>query len=133
MGTVGRFGIFIVVFGLLFSFGVTDVLAHCGMCGMDEEMAEVKTLRESETFQATVVCLGCTLKKEQGAKAQCSIYGHKNALRTGDGKIWSILQNDASRELIDFHEYAGKKVEITGKKYPDAQVIEIEGFKVVEE
>lgn len=91
-----------------------------------------EAVTESGTFQATVVCLGCTLKKEQGAKAQCSVYGHKNALKTADGKIWSILENDASTELLNNHEYAGKRVEIAGKKIPEAQVIQVDSFKVIE-
>lgn len=79
-----------------------------------------------------MVCLGCTLKKEKGAQAQCSVYGHKNAIRTGNGKIWTILENDASNELINSHEYGGKEVEITGKKFIDAQIVEVESFKIIE-
>ena len=133
MSAVRRSGIIIVAFGLLFSFWITSALAHCGMCGMDEKIVEEETSPLTETLQATVVCLGCTLKKEQGAKAQCSIYGHINALRTKDGKVWTILENDVSGELINSHEYAGEEVEITGKKYRNAQVIEIETLKVLKE
>lgn len=89
-------------------------------------LAQTEKNSEAETFQATVICLGCTLKKTQGAKAQCSLYGHVNALKTADDKIWTILENDTSVELINSHEYAGKKVEITGKKFSGSQVIEIE-------
>ena len=47
--------------------------------------------------------------------------------------MWTILENDVSGELINSHEYAGEEVEITGKKYRNAQVIEIETLKVLKE
>jgi hypothetical protein len=39
------------------------------------------------------------------------------------------LENDKSTELINNHDYAGKEVEIKGKRLPDAQTIEVESFK----
>lgn len=123
-----------ILFGLLFSFGVNETFAHCGKCGMGEkEEIEAVTKASPVTFKAEVICLGCSLKKEQGAKALCSIYGHANALRTEDGKIWTILENDVSTELINSHDYAGKEVEIIGKKFANSSVIEVESFKVIEE
>ena len=86
-----------------------------------------------ETIQGKVICLGCTLKSEKGAKAQCSLYGHTNAIRTVDGKIWSILENDQSTDLVKNHDYAGKDVEISGKKFVDAQTIEVGSFKALSE
>ncbi len=133
MNAVKRLGIFIVTFGLLSSFGIAGALANREACGIGEKAVEGKTACASKTFHARVVCLGCTLKKEQGAKAQCSAYGHKHALRTNDSRIWTILENDASRELTSSHEYVGKDIEVTGKKYPDAQVVEIETFKILGE
>lgn len=95
--------------------------------------AQEETKEKHETIQGKVICLGCTLKKEKGAKAQCSIYGHTNAIRTKDGKIWSILENDKSTELINSHDYAGKSIEIKGRKIKEAQTIEVESFKVLSE
>lgn len=85
---------------------------------------------ESTVIHGDVVCFGCALKKEQGAKAQCSVYGHVNAVRLGDGKIWSILENDQSKELVQNHDYAGKHVHIQGRQIPEAQTIEVESFEV---
>lgn len=95
--------------------------------------AQEEIKEKYETIQGKVVCFGCTLKKEKGAKAQCSIYGHTNAIRTKDGKIWSILENDKSTELINNHDYAGKDIEIKGRKINEAQTIEVESFKVLSE
>ena len=127
-----QLGVFIVVVVLVLGFCKTDVFADCGMCGVDGEHVE-EELSNIKTFQATAICLGCTLKKEQGAKALCSVFGHKNALRTEDGKIWTILENEASAELINLHEYAGEKIQIKGKKFADTQVVEVTSFKVLGE
>ena len=83
-----------------------------------------------ETIEGEVICLGCTLKKADGAKAQCSVYGHKNAIKTGDGGILTILENDQSTKLINDHDYAGKKVEIQGRVFPEANVIQVDSFTV---
>lgn len=95
--------------------------------------AQEKTKDEYQIIKGKIICQGCTLKKEKEAKAQCSIYGHINAIRTKDGKIWTILENDKSTELINNHDYAGKDIEIKGKKLAEAQIIEVESFKVVSE
>ena len=95
--------------------------------------AQEKAKDEYEIIKGKVICQGCTLKKEKQAKAQCSIYGHINAIKTKDGKIWTILENDKSTELINNHDYAGKDIEIKCKKFAEAQIIEVNTFKVLSE
>lgn len=107
-----------------------QIFAHCGFCGKGK-LAFAQEVSQTETIKGKVICLGCHLKKEKGAKAQCSLYGHINAIKTEDGKIWSILENDQSKELINNHDYAGKDVEIKGRKITEAQVIEVESFKIL--
>lgn len=90
----------------------------------------------------TVICLGCSLKKEKGALAQCSVYGHVNALRIEKvidaqgkqvkeirGKIYQFLHNDKSDKLIIDHGFAGKKMVVVGKVYPEANILEARFFK----
>ncbi len=104
--------------------------AHCGKCGIP--VASAQEGESTATFKGEIVCLGCTLKKEQKAKAQCSVYGHINGLRTSDGEIWTFLENDNSTKLIHNHDLAGKTIEIKGKKYENAHYIEVESFTVIE-
>ncbi len=115
-----------------FNLLVGELYAGCGMCAMGEKDVDIVTQASPVTLKAKVICLGCALKKEQGAKAQCSVYGHQHALKTEDNKIWTILENDVSTTLINSHEYAGKEVEITGKKFGGSQIIELESFKFIE-
>ena len=93
-----------------------------------------------------VICLGCSLKKEKAALAQCSIYGHINALRIekiidaqgksieeAKGKIYQFLHNEQSDKFITNHDFSGKTMVITGKIYPEANIIEVNFYKVKEE
>lgn len=97
---------------------------------------------------ATVVgsdyCLGCTLKKQKGAAAQCSIYGHKHALKVerataSDGRdLGSLaggtlhyLENDKLKEAFKAGDFNGKRIEVTGKLYLDERVIEVEFVREV--
>lgn len=89
-----------------------------------------------------VICLGCHLKKEKQAKAQCSIYGHTNALSIEKiidsqgknidelkGKIYQFLHNEKSDELIKDHNYVGKVIIAVGRVHPEADILEVNFFK----
>ncbi|MBU4149643.1 MAG: hypothetical protein KKB52_04775, partial [Candidatus Omnitrophica bacterium] len=124
---------FIILLVLVLNVWISEAAAaNCGGCGEGEAKVDAVTEASPVSFKAKVICLGCALKKGQGAKANCSLYGHVNVLKSEDGRIWTILENDISTDLINSHEYAGKQIEITGKKFGGTQVIEIESLKLVE-
>ncbi len=95
-------------------------------------------------IEATVVgeniCLGCSLKKEYGAAAQCSKYGHEHALKvttaTANGKklpemngwILTYLDTDNAQPVIKEHD--GETLTLIGKVYTEARVLEV--VKLVE-
>lgn len=83
-------------------------------------------------------CLGCSLKKEQGAAAQCSIYGYRHALKVesasgADGKpiealvgdSLHYLDNDKSAGLIKGEELHEKRVEVKGKLFGPERTLEV--------
>ena len=89
----------------------------------------------------TLKCTSCDLKGEEGAKARCSVYGHQYAIKTakvsdkkGDaqpqlqGKVYSILLNDASKPLAQ-EKNRGKEFKIKGKIFESDGVIEIESYQ----
>ncbi len=84
------------------------------------------------SMKGTLACLGCDLKKAHGAKAQCSVYGHKHALKTADGKYYTFLENEKSEPLIKGEKWHGKPVEVTGLLFPGTQVLEVVEFKAPE-
>lgn len=91
----------------------------------------------------TNYCVGCALKKDFGAGAQCSVYGHQHALAVNqvvgpDGKElneWKgttlfYLENDPSTALINQHH--GEKLSVHGKIYVVPRVLEVTSFEVVD-
>lgn len=108
---------------------------------------------EDDALEANVVnvtvtgknfCLGCALKKEQGAKAQCSIFGHKHVLRVEKavdaegkdlpemkGQILHYLETETSNSLINEHHK--ETVTIKGKVYSTEGVVEVESFEIPKE
>lgn len=83
------------------------------------------------TLSGTLSCLGCDLKKAHGAGAQCSIYGHKHSLKTGNGKYYTFLENAKSEPLIKGEEMHGKKVRVHGALFPGTQVIEVMNYRAL--
>lgn len=98
--------------------------------------------QRTDTTPVTVVgenhCLGCSLKKEKGAAAQCSVYGHRHALKvesaTGaDGKRLAALagqtlhylDNDKSAPLVKGETFHKKRVEVKGKLFGPERTLEV--------
>lgn len=94
----------------------------------------------SVTVEGTNICLGCTLKHEKGASAQCKIYGHRHTLKVekaydenGEelnymaGWILHYLENDNSEEYITGHH--NDELKIKGKVYTNARTLEVEEVK----
>ncbi len=46
-----------------------------------------KTKAAHETFDGTLVCLGCDLQRAEGARAACSAFAHKRALKAADDEV----------------------------------------------
>lgn len=85
------------------------------------------------TLKGELVCVGCSLKKMDGANAQCNLYAHHAiGFKTGDGLLWSIVDNEKGHDTIRAHKLLekGKKATITGWIYPVAHFIEIADIKV---
>ena len=82
------------------------------------------------------ICLGCTLKSEKGAAAQCSKYGHEHVLRvtsvssdaTGlpnmKGWILTYLATEKAQPFIKEHD--NETLTLQGKVYVDERVLEVD-------
>ena len=84
------------------------------------------------TLTGELVCVGCSLKKLDGANAQCSLYTHHAiGFKAGDGTLWSIVDNAKGHDIIQSHELLeNKKATVTGWIYPLAHFIEIDEINV---
>lgn len=105
-------------------YAITAVLA------MVLAVAGFAGTKANQTLEGKLVCLGCTLKKNDGVQAQCSTYGHKGALQTSDGSLWSFVENDRSKKLINDTSLHGKSVKVTGTIIEKAKRIDVASYEV---
>jgi len=81
-------------------------------------------------IEGQLVCLGCSLKKSEGAHAECSTYGHKHALKTTEGVYLTLLENKQSADLVKGEKYHNKLVSIHGVYHANANTLDVESFTV---
>jgi hypothetical protein len=85
----------------------------------------------SAVMEGTLLCRDCQLKKEYGYRAMCPLKGHHGTLQTKDGKIWNILDGDASEDLIHNSDLLGRTVRIRGRCFRRASSIEVDSYEVL--
>ncbi len=89
-------------------------------------------------------CLGCSLKKAEGARAACSIYGHRHALRVTAahaadghalpelvGQTIHYLDNDASAPLVKGETTHGQRVEVKGRYFGAEHLMDVDSFRAI--
>ncbi|MBI3184161.1 MAG: hypothetical protein HYZ28_18670 [Myxococcales bacterium] len=97
---------------------------------------------EQVTVVGTNYCLGCALKKQHGAAAQCSKYGHRHVLKVEraldaggkelaelSGKTLGYLENEKAEKLFKGDAFHAARVEVKGRHYPKESVIEVQEYK----
>jgi len=84
------------------------------------------------TVTGELLCIGCSLKKLDGANAQCDLYAHHAiGFKTLDGALWSIVENAKGHDIVRSHTLLeNKKATVTGWLYPIAHYIEIDTITV---
>ncbi len=82
------------------------------------------------TVRGELTCIDCTLGMKGSARGQCQTYGHEAGLVTPEGKIYSFVKNDRSRQLREYGKYNGKTVTVRGTIFTRANRIDVESFTV---
>lgn len=82
------------------------------------------------TFKGKLVCTACSLKKSDGANAQCSVFGHDHSILTKEGKYIGFLPNKQSAPLIAGEKYHNKRVSVSGVFFANANLLDISSFTV---
>ena len=112
---------------------VAAVLAVLGLLGFTQEKAKKRDLKDRVEIVGTVVCVGCTLEKEAGAEAQCTLHAkHAQGLMGSDGLLYTFLDNAKGHIVMTNGKLRGNEVKVLGWKYPKSQVIEISKYQVKE-
>jgi len=82
-------------------------------------------------MEGRLLCRDCLLKEEYGYHAMCPTRGHHGSLQTKDGKIWNILDGDASEDLIHNSALLGRSVRIHGRCFRRASSIEVDSYEIL--
>jgi len=112
------------------------IVAFVGMQGVaiagdqgDAKHDDKAEQAEHAKMQGKLVCLGCTLKGE-GARAECSEYGHTHALMVEDDEMVLFLPNKYSAALMEGGKLHDQMVMVAGVYYEDANMIDVEVYEV---
>jgi hypothetical protein len=82
-------------------------------------------------MEGRLLCRDCLLKEEYGYHAMCPTKGHRGSLQTKDGKIWNILDGDASEDIIHNSALLGRSVRIHGRCFRRASSIEVDSYEIL--
>jgi hypothetical protein len=82
-------------------------------------------------LEGKVICRDCQLEKEYGYHAMCKLTGHHGWLQTSDGRLWGILEGNASEELIHNSSLLGRRVKIQGRYFRKAGSIAVSGYQLL--
>jgi len=82
-------------------------------------------------MEGKLLCRDCLLKDEYGYHAMCPTRGHHGSLETSDGKIWNILDGQASDELIHNPKLLGRTIRIHGRCFRRASSVEVDSYEVL--
>ena len=81
-------------------------------------------------FEGKLVCMGCDLKGEAGARSACKVFGHEHALKTEDGKYIAWLPYQYSKDLIEGAKYHNKNLKVHGIYFANANQLDVESFEI---
>lgn len=81
-------------------------------------------------LDGTLLCRDCELEHRYGIKAPCRVIGHHGAIATADGRIWNIIEQRASSNLIHDTSLLGKKVLVRGRLFRGARTLVIESYRL---
>src|SRR4051794_36118455 len=72
-----------------------------------------------------VVCVACELKLQYDAPNDCATTGHHFGFLAENGDLFTLLETDRTRPLVKGEKYAYQLVQIQGRRFPHAMVLEV--------
>ena len=82
-------------------------------------------------LEGNLICRDCQLEKQYGYHAMCPLTGHHGWLQTSDGRLWGILEGNASDELLHNSKLLGRRVRIHGRIFRKAGSIEVSRYELL--
>jgi hypothetical protein len=91
-------------------------------------------LRLDETspvvLEGRILCRDCELEHRYGVKASCRTIGHHGAIATADGRIWNIVEQGASANLIHDERLLGRHIVVRGRLFRNSRALIIESYEL---
>jgi hypothetical protein len=97
---------------------------------MDEAIVQLSDPK-TVVLNATVLCRDCELKHRHGERTICDRIGHHGAIVTSDGRIWNIVEQPGSHDLIYDNSLLGRKVRVRAKLFRDVGSIAVETYQIL--
>jgi len=98
-----------------------------------QDKAKKRDPKDRVEVAGKIVCIGCTLEKEAGADAQCTLHAkHAQGLLAADGSLWTLVDNAKGHLVITNGKLKDKEVKILGWKFPKGQYLEVSKYQVKE-
>jgi len=82
-------------------------------------------------LEGTLVCRDCLLEIRYGYPKMCALTGHHGWLQTSDGRLWGILEGNASQELIHNSKLLRRRVRLHGRIFRKASSIEVSEYELL--
>ena len=121
-----------VVLGLVTLWGATSntkPFSRMAAVALDRVAVHLDEASRAD-IEGTVLCRDCELEHEYGVKASCKLIGHHGAIAGADGRIWNIVEQAASADLIHDNALLGKRVHVRARFFRRAGAIEVESYRV---
>ena len=82
-------------------------------------------------LEGRLVCRDCELEKRHGERPMCQRIGHHGAIATSDGRIWNIVEQPASADLIHDSALLGKAVRVRARLFREAGSLAVQTFTII--
>lgn len=82
-------------------------------------------------IEGTLVCRDCELSEEYGERVMCDRTGHRGAIATQDGRIWNIVEQPGSADLVHDSALLGKTVRIRARLFRRAGSLAVDSYTIV--
>ncbi len=105
--------------------------SRCHLANRLENLAALIDKPGPIVLEGKILCRDDELHARYGVRAMCSVRGHHGALETSDGKIWNLIENESSQELIHDSAFLGKHVRIRGKMYREAGSLDVDSYELL--
>lgn len=110
---------------LLLFLLATVVMAQVGQFGPQQTQVKGVVLR------GRVVCVPCELQRQYGVGGHAAPAPHLVGLKTAEGLLFTVLPGEAARPLLGEASWLGKEIDLNGRTFPRAMVLEVFRFAEV--